>query len=467
MTAAEAALAELARRELARRGARTSLASFCAQMDDAYTPTPTSKIVCDHLDALADGEINKLAIFMPPGAGKTYHAGERFPAYMLGRFPRTQIVSASYTLELAQASSRTVRALIRDSESWPWPETKISDDQSAATRWRTSSGGAFRAVGVGGSLTGFHPDGLIIDDPIKDPEEVSSSSFRERQWRWYTQVALTRLAGSHRRIWQLLQMTRWHEDDLAARALNAYKDWTVLELPLFALEDDKLGRAVGEPLPGYNLKDVPDVNAGQMSSRAFQAMFQQRPTPETGNLFHREWFAHRALPPERWKPGWLIQTIDGAWKTGVANDFSVIATWGFDGLRYHVVNIWRDKVEFAELCQITRQAYDWYRPAAVIVEDAASGIPLIQDLRKTTAIPIIAVPALGSKVSRAEAVTTLFEAGLVVLPPDEPWIHEFIEEHVAFPNGKHDDQVDTTTMALARLSTLATASKPHSARGVA
>ncbi len=449
MPTAQEALAELARRELARRESRSSLAAFCARMDDGYTPTPTSKIICDHLDALANGDIKKLAIFMPPGAGKTYHAGERFPAYMLGRFPRMQIVSASYTIVPARESSKRARALLLDDERWPWPNIRLSRDSTAAERWDTTAGGGFMAVGVGGPLTRFHPHGIIIDDPIKGPADVVSATFRENQWAWYTQVALTRLAGAHGRTWQLFMMTRWHEDDLAARALNAYKDWTVLTLPLFAEEDDVLGRSLGEPLPGYSMVNVPDVEAGQMTSRAFSAMFQQRPTPDTGNLFQREWFTHRSAPPASFRS--VIQTVDCAAKTGIANDYSVIATWGFDGMRYHVIDVWREKVEFPDLLRAMVAAFEWYRPAAVLIEDASAGTQLIQQLRQS-AVPVIVVPALGSKISRAEGITPIFESGRVVLPESAPWIDDFIEEHIAFPNGKHDDQVDTTSMALARLS---------------
>ncbi len=443
------ARSELARRELRRRGARSSLEAFCGQMDDGYRQTPTTKIICRHLDALANGDIRTLAIFMPPGAGKTYHAGERFPAYMLGRRPSSAIMSVSYAERKAQDSSWKVRELIRDRERWPWPDIDVPVESSALGKWRTTKGGEFQVAGIGAGIGGFHPHGLIIDDPIGDPDDALSASFRDRQWRWYTEMAARRLPTWG---WQLLMMTRWHESDLAARILEAYTNWTVLSLPLYAEPDDQLGRAPGEVLPGYDGSQIPDLEAGQMSSRAFAAQYQQRPTPETGNLFSRAWFEHRGDPPSVWKPGWLIQVLDAAWKTGVANDYSVIATWGFDGVYYYVVDVWRDKVEFPDLRRIAAEAYEWYRPSAMLVEDAAAGTAIIQEFRRGSNIPVLAVPALGSKESRAEAITPIFESGRVVLPRSAPWLDAWIEEHVSFPHGKNDDQVDTTTMALARLS---------------
>ncbi len=441
------AFSELARRELRRRQSRLSMAAFCAAVDPLYEVAPHTPILCAHLDALAAGEIDRLAIFMPPRCGKTYHAAERFPAYFLGRNPSAQVITTSYTIDRAVRSSRRVRGIIRERDLWPWPEIDLAADSTAVESWETNHGGAMKAAGVGGSITGFGAHLLAIDDPIKDRAEADSGPNRDRQWVWYTEVARTRLMRGGR---QLIMLTRWHEDDLAGRILNSpgASEWTVLSLPWLAEEGDTLGRAVGEPL-WVNGPSVPSVEKGEISSRAWAALYQQRPTLEVGNLFQREWFQHRAEMPASFRA--VVQAIDSAWKTGVANDYSVIATWGFDGLRYHVIDVWREKVEYPDLERIALQAYEWYRPGVVIIEDAASGTALIQAFKRTS-IPVIAVPALGSKVSRAESVTPLFESGKVVLPLSAPWIDDFIEEHVTFPHGKHDDQVDTTTMALSRLS---------------
>ncbi len=423
------------------------MSAFCAAVDPMYESAPHTVALCERLDALASGEIDKLAIFMPPRCGKTYHAAERFPAYFLGQNPTAQVITTSYTIDRAVRSSRRVRSIIRERELWPWPEIDLSSDSTAVETWETRQGGILKAAGVGGSITGFGAHLLAIDDPIKDRAEADSGPNRDRQWVWYTEVARTRLMRGGR---QLIMLTRWHEDDLAGRILNSpgASEWTVLSLPWFAEEGDALGRAVGEPL-WANGPSVPSVEKGEISSRAWAALYQQRPTLEVGNLFQREWFQYRAEMPASFRA--VVQTIDSAWKTGVANDYSVIATWGFDGLRYHVIDVWREKVEYPDLERIALQAYEWYRPGVVIIEDAASGTALIQAFKRTS-IPVIAVPALGSKVSRAESVTPLFESGKVVLPPSAPWIDDFIEEHITFPHGKHDDQVDTTTMALSRLS---------------
>lgn len=441
------ALAELARRELKRRAATSSMAAFCAAVDPMYERAPHTALLCEHLDALAAGEIDKLAIFMPPRCGKTYHAAERFPAYFFGHNPSAQVITTSYTLGRAVRSSRRVRGIIRERDLWPWPDIDLSSDSTAVETWELRQGGSMKAAGVGGSVTGFGAHLLVIDDPVKDRVKADSEGSRDQQWSWYTEVARTRLMRGGR---QLLMMTRWHQDDLAGRILNSAgaNEWTVLSLPWFAEDGDAIGRAIGDPL-WENGPPVPSVQKGEISARAWAALYQQRPTLEQGNIFKREWFEQRAEQPKSFRT--IIQTMDCAAKTGIANDYSVIATWGFDGARYYLIDIWRDKVEFPDLLQIAQQAFAYYGASAVLVEDASAGTQLIQQFRQS-AIPIIAVPAVGSKVSRAEAVTPLFESGRVVLPKSAPWIDEWIEEHVDFPRGKHDDQVDTTTMALARLS---------------
>lgn len=161
--------------------------------------------------------------------------------------------------------------------------------------------------------------------------------------------------------------------------------------------------------------------------------------------------------------------VDSAFKTGIANDFSVCATWGVDtDFNAYRLGLWRKRVEFPELVENLTRIYRtsrWRGP--VVIEDKASGQSAIQVLKRS-GVPVVPWPGKGaprvgsaSKESRADAVTYLVEAGKVFVPgrkgPDgevQPATREdeeFIEEHAAFPSGTHDDMVDTTTMALLRL----------------
>lgn len=308
------------------------------------------------------------------------------------------------------------------------------------------------AAGVGGGVTGFGADVLLIDDPVKNREDADSETMREKAWQWYLDVARTRLMPNGAIV---LQMTRWHEDDMAGRVLNSpgASEWTVLNLPALAEAGDTLGRDIGQPLwpDWYDEQALADLKR-DLGTRSWLALYQQRPTAEEGGMFKRSWFTDRYETAPKMQT--IIQTVDSAFKTGVANDYSSIATWGTDGVNYYVLDVWRDKVEFPQLMTAVQDNYakQATKPHALLIEDTASGQSVIQQLRSTTKLPVIPVRVSASKEARAGSVAPLAEALKVKLPKYAPWVDEWIEEHVSFPTGKHDDLVDTTSMALARLS---------------
>ncbi|MBA3366138.1 MAG: phage terminase large subunit [Actinobacteria bacterium] len=434
----------LAAAELARR----HLPDFLALLLQGYERAPHVDLLCEHLEALSRREIDRLMLFMPPRHGKSLHVSQGFPAWYLGRRPRDQVILASYASELAEENSRRVRRFVSDPR-FPFAAT-LSAESTAVNRWHLEQGGAVIAAGVGGGITGFGAHLLIIDDPVKDRAEADSETTRNRTFSWYSEVAQTRLMPGGV---VLLTMTRWHADDLAGRLLASRGGdaWTVLRLPALAVDEDPLGRPEGEPLwPAWFPADaLPSVELGAIDSRAFAALYQQRPTLEQGGILRRDWLAARYDT----LPGGLrlVQAVDSAFKTGVSADFSVIATWATDGKIFYVIDVWRRRVEFPELVrEITSHALE-HGPEAIAIEDAASGQSAIQELRANTNLPIIPVRPQGSKESRLAAVSGLFEAGKVLLPQNAAWLGAWIEEHVEFPQGRHDDMVDTTSLALSRI----------------
>jgi predicted phage terminase large subunit-like protein len=457
-----AALREEARESLARR----DFGAFCERMDPNYIHTKHGAAIIKHLNALAAGEIMNLMVFMPPRYGKTYHDSERFPAFFQGiNGGKVDVILASYTIDRARASSRKARALFRET-TWPFQKVRLDPFSQAVDEWRTSAGGVVKAAGVGGSMTGFGAHLLDIDDPIKGRAEADSETMRESAWEWYTEVARTRLMKGAR---QLFTTTRWHEDDVAGRILDSggASDWTILELPLFAIcatcgkydgscgHDalDAIGRKPGELLAPKLGLPVPSVAKGEITSRGFFALYQQRPQAEDGSVFRKTWFEQRyqyGNPPEFTR---RVAWLDGAWKDGVQNDRSALSHWGVDekGEKY-LIDAWAGRFEYPDLRALVIEWYEYNRPEALLVEDAASGTPLIQELRRSTNIPIIGIPPRGSKIARAEAVTPQLESGRVHLPDGAPWLEEWIQEHLKFPVAAHDDWVDCTSGALGYLA---------------
>jgi predicted phage terminase large subunit-like protein len=144
----------------------------------------------------------------------------------------------------------------------------------------------------------------------------------------------------------------------------------------------------------------------------------------------------------------IVQSWDCAVKTGAANDYSVGTTWGVAAQGYYLLAFYRARLEFPELKrQIVRQADEW-KPHAILIEDASAGASAIQELKVSTRFPVLAIKAEGSKISRAEAVTPMFESGRVFLPEGVASLSDFTEEFCSFPAGAHDDIVDSATMAL-------------------
>ena len=432
-----------AKRELARR----DLEVFVARLYPRYRAAKHTRSIVKHLEMLERGEITKLIICLPPRHGKTMHASQYFPAWFAGRNPTDQIIIASYGHDLAVKSSRFARDLFAHPE-WPF-ETKLKGDSAAADRWETTQGGFVLATGVGGAMTGFGAHLLIIDDPFKDRAQANSSTFRNGAWDWYTNVAETRMMEGGR---QLVMATRWHEDDLIGRLLSSPTghEWTVLRLPLYAEENDCLGRIPGELLwPGGNLP-IPQ----NLSPRDFAALYQQRPEPDDGSVFKRAWMERRwRVLPEITKS---VLAVDGAWKEGIGNDRSAIAHWGISGTDYVLIDFWSGRVEYPDLKKqiaiMIERANQVHKPSSILIEDAASGIGLIQEMKRTSTLPIIGATPRSSKESRADSASPTFEAMKVILPEGASWLEAWISEHIVFPNGKHDDSVDTTAYAIDKLA---------------
>lgn len=434
--------------------------AFAAMTMASYRPQPFHWTIGDHLADLAAGRCDRLLISIPPRHGKTELVSIRFPAWYLGRYPDARVIGASYGAELAEDFGRKARAVFSDPRfAQVWPGVKVARDSSAALRWDIEGRrGGYVGAGVGGPLTGRGADLLLIDDPIKNRQEAESETTRQAVWDWYTSTAYTRLEG---RGAVAVIATRWHEDDLIGRLLAAEKDggdrWRVVNLPAL----DEQGQALWPDKFSAALLGQIRVNVGP---RDFESLYQGRPQPLEGGLFKRAWWQYYDALPPLWR---VEHIVDSSFKEGVENDPSVIATWGRGERGYYLLDVHLGRWAFpALLGNIHGHARKWaplFPSAPWVIEDKASGQSAIQVLRlplaqvgggTLPALPVIPFksPASASKVSRAEAVTGLIEAGQVFLPRTAPWLEEFIREHAVFPNGVHDDQVDTTSMGLMRLS---------------
>ncbi len=192
---------------------------------------------------VASGRIDRLMLLLPPGHAKSTYASVLFPAWWFTRHPASSIITACHTADLADHFARRVRDMVR--EHSPTLGYTLARDERAAARWRISTRGDYYACGIRGPITGRRADLVLIDDPIKSHTEADSQSARDALWNWYRSDLATRLKPGGRIV---LIMTRWHQDDLGGRLLEADPSWHVVKLPALAEQNDPLGRAPGEAL---------------------------------------------------------------------------------------------------------------------------------------------------------------------------------------------------------------------------
>ena len=401
------------------------------------------------------GHTKRLVISMPPRSGKSELISHYLPAWYVASFPNKQVILAGYETTFAAEWGGKAREVIVEHGPEVFGVT-VDEHNSARNNWRVkhemAAYSVMRTAGLGGPLTGKGADMLVLDDPVKNADSVLSQNARDRMWDWWVSVAYTRLQKGGTAI---VVGTRWHEDDLIGRLIRqrdeGEEDWEVLNLPAIAEPGDPIGRTEGEALwPEMFPPEVLEQIRRTQGPYWWAAMYMGRPTPLEGGVLKREWMNNRySAPPAMQR---VIQTVDSAAKSGEDNDYSIVATWGTDGIDFYLLDVWRAKVEFPELKRAVSDQFIKHQPSAVYVEDASSGMSLLQEMQRETMIPVIAQQPISNKLGRVHAVSGLFQSGKVKLPRTAPWLAEWIEEHTSFPNGAYDDQVDTTAYALHELA---------------
>jgi predicted phage terminase large subunit-like protein len=380
-----------------------------------------------HLDAIAfelqrvfDGISHRLLVTLPPRNLKSLMMSVMWVAWCLGRNPRMNFVCVSYASELSKKHARDCRHLMQT--AWYrklFPRTVIAG-RSAAHDFETAQGGGRLATSVGGTLTGRGGDIIILDDPI-NPLEANSDTQRQAVNDWYASTLASRLNNKQKGA-IITVMQRLHQYDLAGLLIER-GDWSHLSLPAIATESVAIPltrgrihyRKEGEVLhPAHESKDALEIIRRDMGSSYFNAQYQQAPVPAGGNILKLHWFKTYDPNFNPFAYGRIVQSWDTASKDGQANDFSVGITAHIHNSKVIILDVFRRKMEFPELKrEVLRLARQW-RTQALLIEDAASGMHLIQQLRaeEPHGIPLpIARKPDGDKVSRMHGVSGQIEAG--------------------------------------------------------
>jgi len=313
------------------------------------------------------------------------------------------------------------------------------------------------ATSTGGVLTGRGADIILIDDPLK-PEEALSEAQRKAANEWYDHTLYSRLNDKrHGAI--VIIMQRLHEDDLIGHVL-AQEGWEVLSFPAIAEADEVhrietiwgaqcFRRRQGEALhPDREPLETLDRIRRTIGEYNFAGQYQQSPAPLGGGLVKAEWFKRygETERPERFER--VVQSWDTANKATELSDFSVCTTWGIRGKNLYLLGLLRQRLEYPALKRAVREQQNLFNATEVLIEDKASGTQLIQELIADGCHRVTRYQPTTDKTMRLNAQTAIIENGFVYIPEAAPWLAEYLHEMTVFPNGKHDDQVDSTAQFL-------------------
>jgi predicted phage terminase large subunit-like protein len=420
-------------------------------------------LIASRLEACRQGKIRRLIICIPPRYLKSHCVTVAFVAWLLGHNPSTQIICASYAQPLASKHALECRTLMLSPFYRRLFRTRLSPDKQAVDDFITTKHGFRMATSVGGVLTGRGADYIVIDDPLK-PEDALSETQRTNVNRWYDNTLLSRLNDKANGC-IIIVMQCLHQDDLVGHVLEQ-EVWDVLSLPAIAEQDEEyliespLGsyrycRRTGEALhpERESLSDLA-VMRETIGTYNFAAQYQQNPEPQGGAMVKKEWLRYY-VPEERpAKFERIVQSWDTANKAGELNDYSVCTTWGEKNKHFYLLHVFRRRMEYPDLKRQVKEQARIYNASAVVIEDKASGTQLIQELMREGVSSITRYePPACDKIMRLHGQTDAFENGLVLLPKEAPWLEDYLHEITTFPGSKHDDQVDSTTQALAWMRT--------------
>uniref|UniRef100_UPI003F9B1818 terminase large subunit domain-containing protein n=1 Tax=Roseiarcus sp. TaxID=1969460 RepID=UPI003F9B1818 len=198
-----------------------SLAAFTSYMIKGYQPSAVHYFIAAQLERVERGEIDRLILQVCPRHGKTTLAAHSFPAWCLGRRPDRQFIAASASADLARDTGREVRNIIDNPDyKLMFPSVSLTEDARAAGQWKTSQGGSWYSIGVGGDILGRGADIVLIDDPFGSMADAMSETIRDAVWRWYNGTIYNRLNSGGAIV---IVGHRMHEDDLQGRLIERMK----------------------------------------------------------------------------------------------------------------------------------------------------------------------------------------------------------------------------------------------------
>lgn len=423
-----------------------------------FLPNWHMEVIAAKLQACMDGKVKRLIINLPPRHLKSLMASIALPAFWLGHKPNASIVNVTYGQALSDKFARDCRSVMASAWYKNLFPTRLINPRAALQELTTTGGGSRFATSVNGVLTGRGADLIIIDDPLK-PDEAISETQRKTANEWFDSTLYSRLNDKSQGV-IIIIMQRLHEDDLVGHVLMQ-EGWDLLSFPAIAELDEthevetifgprRFQRRAGEALhPARESIQTLEKIRQTIGTYNFAGQYQQTPAPAGGSMVKEPWF--RCYDPMTLDPKFdrIVQSWDTANKPTELADYSVCTTWGMKRDHFYLLNVFRKKLAYPDLKRAVIEQKQLFNPSTILIEDKASGTQLIQDLIEDGLSMVTRFKPDGDKIMRLHAQTATIENGFVHLPNEAHWLADYLHELTVFPNGRYDDQVDSTAQALA------------------
>lgn len=421
-----------------------------------YDEAKFHTILAQQLEKVEAGKALRTIITLPPGHGKSELAAKKYIPWYLGRDPYRKTIFASYSDAFSMETGASVRdTIISNIYQQVFPGCRLAKGSTSKSSFKTTQGGESIFVGIGGKATGKRGDVIIIDDPIKNREEADNPLVREKLWKWFWDVAMTRLNNPLSSV--IIIQTRWHEDDLVGRLTDKNNDffqpdtakqWEVFEIPAIAEEGDPYGRKEGEPLWAEKW-DLEMLNTAKRSNpRGFESLFQGKPSPADGDFFKAHWiktYLEEDLPSNLR----LYCASDHAVSTKQGSDYTCLIPFGVDPYNniWILPDVWWERAATDKVVEAMLLLMQIHEPLIWTAENGHISKSIGPFLRKRMAdtdtyCNIQELTPSKDKVTRAQSISARMSMGKVLFPRFAAWRPKAEAEMLKFPGGKHDDFVD-------------------------
>jgi predicted phage terminase large subunit-like protein len=463
---AQLTLAPESLKQKTREKLQASFSAFCRAAWSQIEPRSLEwswhhELIAEYLQLAFERQERRLIFCQPPRTLKSRLISVLFPVWCWAKDPALSFLQTSYSDTLSEELSLLRRNLLAGAWFQDLFPGKVLFDPDQNQKWKfaNTAHGQMLATSMAGTALGQGCDFLVCDDAAS-PEMSFSAAERTAVNRSFDGTFRSRLNSAEEGCIIIVQQ-RLHQDDLVGHVLESEPNgWTCVSLPMIAEVDEEIifplsgrvmNRRAGDLLhPAKFSRKWCEKQRTTVGSYIWSGQYQQRPGVLGGSIFQTKWFRqYDRLPDE--KKGMTVLSLDTAFSTKKSADYSVATVWTAYGTGFFLRYVWRERADYPHLKAMTEALAEDFHAEAVLVEEKASGQSLLQSLKQETSLPVVGIPADTDKISRAHAVTPLFESGRIFFPVNERWMADYLHELELFPSSKFNDQVDSTTQALTYL----------------